>query len=170
MDVLVPGEGTIFSTCTLWEGNTPCTLNILGANGVIVRQEWVMPNKAWRLQTSSSSTIRSLLFLAYSNGAEAQSSIRGEAALLPPPTQPMEIQTWFLIYLPPPQLVHSYHQYIHINYCCQSLSQVLNRVPLYYYRVTLSEMQTNMKKCARTPLSFLPWVGHVQARKAKKLN
>lgn len=46
MEVLVPGERTIFSTCTLCEGNTPRTQSILGANGVIVRQEWVMPNKA----------------------------------------------------------------------------------------------------------------------------
>lgn len=84
MEVLVPGEETIFSTCTLCEGNTLRTRSILGANGVIVRQEWVMPNKAWRLQTSSPSTIRSLLFLAYSHGAEAQSSIRGQAALLLP--------------------------------------------------------------------------------------
>ncbi len=104
MEVLVPGEGTIFSTCTLCEGNTPRTQSILGANGVIVRQEWVMPNKAWRLQTSSPSTIGSLLFLAYSHGAEAQSSIRGEAAPLPPPPQHMELQTWVLLYLPPPHL------------------------------------------------------------------
>lgn len=102
MEVLVPGEGTIFSTCTLCEGNTPRTQSILGANGVIVRQEWVMPNKAWRLQTSSPSSIRSLLFLAYSHGAEAQSSIRGEAALLPPPPS-MELQTWIPLYLPLPK-------------------------------------------------------------------
>lgn len=47
----------------------------------------------------SPSTIRSLGFLAYSHGAEAQSCIRGEAALLPPPPN-----TWTstLLYLPLP--------------------------------------------------------------------
>lgn len=108
MEVLVPGERTIFSTCTLCEGNTPRTQSILGANGVIVRQEWVMPNKAWRLQTSSLSTIRSLLFLAYSHGAEAQSSIRGEAAPLPPPPN-----TWT-------SRPGSFSTYPHLN-CAQSL-------------------------------------------------
>lgn len=78
---LVPGDRTIFSTCTLCEGNTPCTQSILRANGAIVRQEWLMPNKAWRRQTFSPSTIRSLLLIAYSQ-AEAQPRIWREA---PPP-------------------------------------------------------------------------------------
>lgn len=81
---LVPGDRTIFSTCTLCKGNTPCTQSILGANGAIVRQEWLMPNKAWRRQTFSPSTIRSLLLLAYSQ-AEAQPCSRGETIFLPPP-------------------------------------------------------------------------------------
>lgn len=46
VEALVPGEGAVFSTCTPGEGDAPRTQSILGANGVIVRQEWVMPNKA----------------------------------------------------------------------------------------------------------------------------
>lgn len=120
MEELVPGERTIFSACTLCEGNTPHTQSILGANGVIVRQEWVMPNKAWRLQTSSPSTIRSLLLLAYSHGAEAQSSIRGDAALLPPPASTWSSKPGFFSTCPRLNCA-LYHWHIQINKHWQSL-------------------------------------------------
>ena len=159
MEVLVPGERTIFSTCTLCEGNTPRTQSILGANGVIVRQEWVMPNKAWRLQTSSLSTIRSLLFLAYSHGDEAQSSIRAEAAPLPPPpntwtSRPGSLSTY--PHLNRALITVRNHRYIQIKHCWESLQQNLNRVRLCDNRVGGKHFQklknVNENLCFLCPL------------------
>lgn len=103
MGVLVPGDGTIFSTCTLCEGNTPRTQSILGANGVIVRQEWLMPNKAWRRQTSSPFHNQILAFLSLQPGwSPVERQRRGSSPATP--TQSMNLKTWVLLHLPPPEL------------------------------------------------------------------
>lgn len=162
MEVLVPGEGTIFSTCTLCEGNPPRTQSILGANGVIVRQQWVMSNKAWRLQTSSPSTIRSLLFLAYSHGAEAQSSIRGETALLPAPPNTWSSKPGFFSTCP--RLNCALSSPVHSD------KQNLDRVPLYNKRVRGKHLHLKQyENCARFLLFFALWAGHVQARNAQRV-
>lgn len=103
MEVLVPGEGKGPSLalvhCAKARENSKHTQSILGANGVIVREVWVMPNKAWRLQTSSPSTVRSLLFcsLQPSGWSLVEHQRRGSSPAALHPAH--GAQTWVLCYL-----------------------------------------------------------------------